>query len=459
MKRILILVSAILFSTLFYQQDIGLNLLLFSLITIGCLALKHPTLFKDKKLILLGMAYLITGITVFMYVATLSLTANIIAFFSLIGATANTRTSIYLNWLNGIYTTIGSFFENMYNNMYLNNSKKKKIDYRYWLKIIGIPFVFIVLFTVLYRNGNPVFDNLIARIDYSFINIPWVLLTVVGYFLFYNISNPVAIEPITTKDISTTNVLYDEGIDKLSVPKLTTEKHIGLALLGALSVLIILFIATDIFHLTKIYTMNAAELSQQVHNGVDALIISNVIAIAIILYFFRGQLNFIKNNDLVNLTKLWIVLNLLVVVSTLLKNTEYIVSFGFTYKRIGVFFFLTITSIGLITTLIKVLRIKNLWYLFRLNLSTAFAILILASTVNWDKTITYYNLNYAEEVDVRYLIRLSDNNTFLLKAFKDDHTLEAILERKIDEKYYNYLLKLKHKNWQELVYDNIIIEK
>ena len=211
-------------------------------------------------------------------------------------------------------------------------------------------------------------------------------------------------------------------------------------------------------HLSEIHNMVASQLSTQVHNGVNALILSNLLAIAIILFLFRGHLNFYdKIKDLKNLTFIWILLNLCIVIVTIVINIEYIISFGLTYKRIGVLFFLTITSTGLITTLIKVSKIKNLWFLFRKNTQIAFVLLVLASTINWDKIITYYNINNADQMDLKYLIELSNNNTFLLKDYSEKNEIKAEDERKINIKHNEYLGYLQNNSWQEMVLDNIKI--
>jgi hypothetical protein len=155
----------------------------------------------------------------------------------------------------------------------------------------------------------------------------------------------------------------------------------------------------------------------------------------------------------------WIFLNIIVIIITFIKNIEYITSFGFTYKRIGVLFFLTVTSVGLITTYIKVKRIKNLLFLFRKNLQIAFILFIISSVINWDRLITFYNINYAEKMDLNYLIELSNNNVILLKEYNEIHTINKKSSRKIKNKYNYYVNDLKDNNWQEIVYDNLTFKE
>lgn len=122
-------------------------------------------------------------------------------------------------------------------------------------------------------------------------------------------------------------------------------------------------------------------------------------------------------------------------------------------------FFLTATSIGLITTFIKVAKIKNLWYLFRKNTSIAFVILIFTSTINWDKIITSYNIKYATQMDLKYLLELSNNNALLLKENVDANVILATKKQQIENKYNYYITELENNSWQEMVYDNLNFKK
>ena len=461
MKKLIPFISAVLFSSLFYKQGIGLNLSLFTLLTILVLMIKNKKLFQEKIIIFYTIAYFITGISVFLYKTEITIIANVIAFFTLVGSISEHKSSIYIHWINGFYTSIVAAFSLYYEKSIaeVEAEKKRTINYKYWLKLIGIPAVFLIIFINLYRNGNPKFNELILQIDFSFINIQWILCTGLGYYLYYNITNPVTVDPATAIDLSTDNALHKENIPSLSPKKINEENKLGIVILYVLNALIVLFLITDVLYVTELYKMTAPELSKQVHTGVNALIFSNVLAIVIILYFFRGNLNFYeKNKDIKTASFLWIFLNLVVILITAIKNLEYINSFGFTYKRIGVLFFLLATSIGLISTFIKVQKIKNLWYLVRKNTQIGFAILILSATINWDKTITYYNINYAEQLDFKYLNTLSNNNTFLLKDFAEKNEITNNHKYQINNRHRIYILKLKKNTWQEMVFDNLKIK-
>jgi hypothetical protein len=459
MKKLLLFIGALLFSTLFYGKSIGLNLFLFSIVTLVVLYVNNKDDFKNKRAILYSGLYLATGLAVFFHDSLVAVIANFVAFFTLIGLLSEHKSSIYINWLNGLYTTIAGFF---HRNFSVNEEKqiiesKKDVDYMHLFKIIFIPATIVIIFIGLYQNGNPLFSDIIDRIDLGFINIQWLLFAGLGYYLFSNIHKPIEVEPATQTDLNTGNSLF-KTVD-FSIPELKQENQLGIILISLLNALIVLFLITDITFILTNEEIRGSVFSSQVHSGINALIASIVIAIIILLYVFRGDLNFYKDNKtLKRLAFTWIILNIILVLTIAVKNGQYIYYFGLTYKRIGVLVYLTLAVTGLITTLLKIDKIKNIWYLLRLNTKAAFVVLILASTVNWDYHITNYNFNYAKSMDFNYLIELSNNNAFLLKEQTETKTMGQDSVQRIEEKYNKYVYELRTNSWQELQYDNLKID-
>ncbi len=459
MKKLILFIGAFLFSTLFYDKSIGLNLFLFSIITLVVLFVNNKDDFKNKRTIIYSSLYLVTGLAVFFHDSLVAIIANFVSFFTLIGLLSEHKSSIYINWLNGIYTTIaGMFHRNFsYNETTQKVESKKEVDYLHLAKIIIIPTIIVIIFIGLYQNGNPLFNNIIARINLNFINIQWLLFAGLGYYLFSNIHKPIEVEPATEKDLETGNTLAISNV--FSIPTLQKENQLGIILISLLNALIVLFLITDITFIATNLEIRASVFSEQVHSGINALIASIVIAIIILLYVFRGDINFYKENKtLKRLAFAWIILNIILVLSIATKNSQYVYYFGLTYKRIGVLVYLTLAVTGLITTLLKIDKVKNIWYLLRVNTRAAFIVLILSSTMNWDYHITNYNFDYAKSMDLNYLIALSNNNTFLLKEQAESKNLNKDSIKLIQKKYASYLRELKRNSWQELQYDNLKLD-
>jgi hypothetical protein len=459
MKKLLLFAGAFLFSTLFYDKSIGLNLVLFSIVTLVVLFMNNKDDFKNKKTLIYSSLYLITGLAVFFHDSLVAVIANFVSFFTLIGLLSEQSSSIYVKWLNGVYTTIAGLFHRnfSFNETTQKVEPKKEVDYIHKAKIILIPAIMVCIFIGLYQNGNPLFSQLVARIDLGFINIQWLLFAGLGYYLFSNIHKPIEVEPATELDLKTGNSLSQSRA--FSIPMLKKENQLGIILIALLNALIVLFLITDIIVVTTNMDVRASIFSEQVHSGINALIASIVVAIIILLYVFRGDINFYKDHTtLKRLAFAWIVLNTILVLSIATKNSQYIYYFGLTYKRIGVLIYLTLAVTGLMTTLLKIDKIKNIWYLLRVNTRAAFVVLILSSAVNWDYHITNYNFNYAKSMDLNYLIALSNNNTFLLKDQAKSQDLNTDALRLIQKKYTIYVSELKTNSWQELQYDNLKLD-
>ncbi|WP_027124588.1 DUF4153 domain-containing protein [Gelidibacter mesophilus] len=460
MKTITTILAALLFSTLFYGQNIGINLSILSLMTIVVLILTHPTIARQKTTIVYISTYILSAIMVFYNHSVLAIFSNFVAFFTLIGTFSESRSSMYIRWLNGLYSTIAGYFHRKVNSKHNPEQPISKtiIDYLQLAKLIGIPLVIGIVFVLLYKNGNPVFNDVIGEIHFDFINFQWLLFTALCFFLFNNILTPVAINPATEQDLITDNHLYPS--EPLLQIKLKKEQQLGIVLLALLNILLVFYSVTDIYDLIINTSVTAPALSSQVHDGINALIASIIIAIIIILYFFRGNLNFYKqNNTLKNLSYLWIILNIGLIILITAKNTNYVAIFGLTYKRIGVFIYLFLTLVGLVTTFFKVRNIKNLWFLFRVNTQVAFVVLIGSSCIDWDYAITNYNLNNVKGIDMGYLIDVIDNNATSLYNYSEQHQVPDHYKKRIRDKYIDFIETVSHRNWQEWTYDNLKISK
>lgn len=453
-KTILLLISSVLFSLFFYNQQIGLNYSLFSLIVIVLIGLIYPSRFT-KKTIPYVLGFVIAGVSVFVYSNPLSIVAYFLSFFIFLGAIYEVKSSLFVKLINGLYTSVAGIFELQYQrlNQKTTSPIKNYPDVKYWLKIIGIPLAVFILFSALYYHASPNFAVLIDKADLSFINGQWILFTLFGFGIILNFTSLIPVDQLTSLDLKSSNNLVKSDIKPQTEHQLIQERQQGSVLIGLLVLLIAIFIITDFIALFNQNAYSATALSKSVHSGIYALITSILLAIVIILYFFRGNLNFYKNiKSLKLLTIIWIALNLVIILLTAFKNYNYVINYGLTYKRIGVFIYLLLASIGLITTLLKVTLKYNLWYLSRVNIATGFTILLICCTFNWDRQISNFNINHAEQTDIQYLLDLSDNNAFYLKSQIDKFPKE--IQGQINRRFVDYSKKLATNNWQELVYDN-----
>ena len=185
-------------------------------------------------------------------------------------------------------------------------------------------------------------------------------------------------------------------------------------------------------------------LKQFVHEGTYLLIVSILISIGIVLYFFRGSLNFFpKNKSLIILGKLWIIQNTVLTISVFLRNYHYIDYHGLAGKRIGVIIFLTMVVFGLVTLFIKVNNQKTTAFLLRINGWFILFTLVLMSCLHWDRVIVTHNLKHDNpgEIDVDYYLQLSPTVYPILFKNLDlvEEQMQAHLNRKNKDRWLHYV--------------------
>ncbi|MFS4493734.1 DUF4173 domain-containing protein [Maribacter sp. 2308TA10-17] len=451
------ILSALAFSLLFYSKSFGLNLFLISILVVILVS----TL-KNERTISWGysLAYMGTAVFVFLNPSGFTIFVHFMTFMVFVGKSISRKSSVYLTWFLGmsnmLIASIANFVKKQESEQGVEKKEPKNSSPKLVNRLKGglAATALLFIFGMLYRNANPVFGNLIEQINLDFISFPWLFFTLLGYVIFLHLLRPFDAKELVEFDLAQTNELKKPTEIVLigEKKKLEGEHTLGSIVFITLNALLLFFLTTDVIYLFQKTEITNSGLSQSVHQGVYALMFSIVCAIALILYFFRGNLNFFQDNKRIkSLTYLWIGLNVILVAFTAYKNYTYVETLGLTYKRIGVFVYLLLTLTGLVTAYIKVAQVKNFVYLVRTNIATVFAFLIVSAAIPWDKTITWYNLHKLENPDINYLVSLGDNNSEQLHSYLKANApkLETYTKERIEDKYTDFIEAQSEKTWQE----------
>lgn len=443
------ILGAFAFSFLFYSKSLGLNVILFSIIVTILLSGRA---FQWRY----AVPYLLTAMMVFIDPSGFQMFVHFVALVVFMGKSIAAKSSLYLATFAGLINVFVGALVHWVNYTNSNPKRPKNLSPKIVNYLLGsvVSVGLLLLFMMLYSNANPVFSDILASIDLDFISLPWMIFTLLGYALFLNLLWPyyptelIAFDAANGNDLARPTATFSQ--DRLS--KLEREHTVGSMVLGVLNLLLVFFLITDVIYLLGPDITRYADYSNSVHQGVYALMFSIVVAIGIILYFFRGDLNFYEGNTTIKrLTYTWVILNLILVAFTFYKNYSYVEALGLTYKRIGVFVYLFITITGLATAFFKVSKTKNFMYLMRSNFVVVFAILICSAGVPWDRTITWYNLSHLEKPDVTYLLDLGSSNLVQLNDYRIARGKGLIMEQDqaINDRYQAFLKVQDEKTWQE----------
>lgn len=165
-------------------------------------------------------------------------------------------------------------------------------------------------------------------------------------------------------------------------------------------------------------------LKDFVHQGTYLLLVSILVSMILVLYFFRKNLNFYQKNSLLKkLSYAWIFQNAILVFSVGIRNWYYIQYYALAYKRIAIVFFLLLCLFALFTVFFKISKVRSAYFMVRTNVNALIIVLVISSAFNWDRIIAQYNFSKSNSsfVHLNYLATLADSALPYL-----DHPLEKV---------------------------------
>ncbi len=405
------LLMALVFQWFFWAEKPGLNLLLFSSLVLGLLLYLHPESHRNSRVWVTVVGTLFTGVMVIWHNSG---TAKVIH----VGATLLAAGYIQRPQLRSaayaMGQTIGGYV-NLLHTWYL--SVQEISQGRAWLrqglgyaKLVVIPLVAVIIFAMLLGAANPKLaemgSNAVGWLGTWLENWSWGRL---GYYgLGLGLVSALLLPRAMGAWVGREKDLQDQlrrvrKSHKKSFPLtgLRREFRTGVLLLIMVNLLLLANNLVDFNWIWWDFQPEAGfDLTQFVHEGTYYLIISILLAMGIMLYFFRGNLNYFRNNRLLRtLAYVWISQNAFLTLSVALRNYHYIAESGLAYKRIGVFFFLSLVLFGLFSLLMKIRDRMSIYYLMRVNGWAVYAAALALCVVNWDVQITRYNLAHAEKTD------------------------------------------------------------
>ena len=472
-----LLLSAVLVNVLFWDEKVALNLVLFGLLAgIAILALRKGAI-AHTNVRITAAGTLLAGLFVLLYASDISRWAFILSFGAFLGfANSPEMRSLPL----ALFTGFMNFFTGWTGfATALGEARAPRVGRLKPARIIAIsalPIGLLFLFGLLFSQANPRFGKLFQVITVDFADALLglldglhplrVVLLGFGLFLSVGLLFHYRWRKWESYDAHTQQTLQRRRRKRnrpFQVNGLRREQKIALLTIVSINLLTLVNNVLDIDWIWINFEYDGSvNLTQFVHEGTYLLIASILLAMFVMFYFWRGNLNFLRQNKALRIASyVWIAQNLVMVVSVGLRNYHYISEWGLAYKRIGVFFFLALTAFGLVTLFLKIYRRKTLHHVVRVNAWATYAVLLLLAAVNWDQVITSYNFSRQLDngIDVQFHMDMSDKVLPLLdqrrdliadkmvpeeRYFWNEYQLaENVLDRRIEK----FKLKMEKRSW------------
>lgn len=466
---LVVIVFSIISTALFYKQSPGLNLVITESLFIFWILISKKYQPKGLYAITLGICVVTSLAFTIVTHSVFSYSIHYIVLFVFIGYIAYPETKSY-------YLAFGHAFANVIRSpiIFLKQVLGSKTKGRHFgkfiwkMRIFIIPIAIILIFILMYSNSNPVFGKIVTNIEthlskwleHIFKNFNFSLIITFFLCLYYGIFLFIT-EPYT--QLVTYNSGMNESLTRnkknrttvYSTIALKNEYKAGIFLFTTLNIILLVLNIIDIKWVWFGFEWEGQYLKQFVHEGTYLLILSILISIALVLYYFRGNLNFYtKNKWLKILSYIWVGQNAVLTLSVAIRNFWYIRYFALAYKRIGVIIFLILTIYGLYTVFMKVSQRKSVFHLLKANSYCWIAVLTISSVINWDSIIARYNFKHSDKsfLHLNFMATLSDKALpYLDLSLKELYFIEDIQKEKFPfeqkfmtpDKYHSVIEKRK----------------
>lgn len=441
-KHQIILACSLIFILLFYNESVGINLSVFGVVLTLLISYFFQEKFVDRSHLLLVMTSILSCFAFAWYGDAASFFSLALSILFLQFKTQDGQLKMIqvfpLIFLNGI-TSLGRIF------IFSQWLPERKIHNDFAKKLVAfviIPVVFLGLFFIVYSFGSDHFSSIFTdyQLDINFYQL--IAMCILGFYIsfsFWNYWVPDVCYQYNSKlNNDFTNVSEIKNQSTFSFLDLEFERKSGEITLFLLNIMLLVFIGT--YNYEQFFEIvEKANLSSDTHERVNAVIFSILMAVGVILFYFKGGFNFDeKAGSLKKLAKVWISLNVILIISAIIKNSEYVSFYGLTYKRLGVYVFLLLAIIGLMVSFQKIRRQKTNAFLFNQMIWYFYGTVLLCSYVNWGSLITNYNISVNKGVEPVFLSGLNFNDETRRAYFKANHMNGNYQESSREQMISNY---------------------
>ncbi|HTF04549.1 MAG TPA: DUF4173 domain-containing protein [Bacteroidia bacterium] len=419
MKRFLLLfpILVVCFDFLFWHQTPGLNIFLFTILVLAMVFWRFQKSRSNKTTLILAAGSLLSAFMVFYHGAGWALFSTVLSLtlFTTSAAFQENRSAFAIFFQSFLTVMLApiTFGDGVFRS---TENKRRFGRIGFYLGITVIPLLVVLFFYLMYLLGSPHFRNansgVLTWLAETFEDFSW------GRFLFIVAGGWAA-------TVFLRRCIIDAGISKsekflvrsrqstgtFSNLALKKENIAGVILLVMLNALIAVVNYIDVR--TVWFTFEVPEnfsLKQFVHDGTWILSVCVIFSMFIVLRFFRGNQNFYgKAKWLKRFAVLWVVQNIVLVVSVYMRNHYYIGWHGLAYGRIAVIVFLVLVLVALFLMIMKIHRRYSTGYFLTVNSWVIYVAIFLCSFINWDVVIMKHNLAHRNisQIDFDFYQRVS----------------------------------------------------
>jgi hypothetical protein len=440
----------------------GINIFLFTALLIISSFFIHQKSINDKVYLWSAFALILSSLNIFYINSSWSYFVYFISFMSFVGSIYNSRAhNIFISFLQACIIQVSNPLNTLVKILTTPPKQLGVTKISNIFPYIILPGSIIIIFATLYAATNSILHNFLMHSanKLSLVENFFDPIRIVTWILFFLFVGVFFITPskVTLLDFGgySKRIIREElkrNSPNFPILGLTHELKVSKIILYSLNILLFLTITFEgVVFFSSSLEYSAADLSKMVHSGTNIVTFTIALSVALVIAFFRKNLNFHpKKHLLIKLSSIWLALNSIYVGIVASKNAMYILDFGLTAKRMSVIIYL---SACLALLFYAYLKISNKWtvqYFMNKFLATFCIIVLTYSLIDHKAIIVSFAATIQKEnIDTKYLSRLCKNRQLLL--YKNMDKIEAKTSSKLGfygKSYYNDIFR----NWQSFNY-------
>lgn len=260
------------------------------------------------------------------------------------------------------------------------------------LQIIMIPVLLGFIFLMLFAIANPIFDKALRQIDLmvlvQYLSVGQILFFVVSFSLIWALVRPrlTGNWRETETEIANDLKLLDGYFSVVSL----------LLSLIFFNVLFALQNLTDMIYLWSEATLPPdLTFADYAHRGAYPLIVTALLAAGYVLLALQPGTPASEHRGIRILIVLWIMQNIMLVISSIDRTLIYIDTYALTLLRLSALIWMGLVAIGLALIIWRMVRHRSATWLINTNVASALCVLIASSFLDLPRIVADFNVRQA----------------------------------------------------------------
>jgi hypothetical protein len=266
-----------------------------------------------------------------------------------------------------------------------------RAELRFWI----LPLCLGAVFVALFAGANPLIEKTLASIDLAAL---WSLINIERLF-FWTFMGGIAwvlLRPKLARRCCKRRRGKDGSVTATSVIREPV-------LLRALILFNLLFAVQTMLDMAYLWggvaLPDGMSYAQYAHRGAYPLVVTALLAALFVLVAIRPERSGAEILLIRKLVTLWIVQNILLCVSAILRLDLYVEAYSLTGMRVAAGLWMGLVAVGLALILMRIWLHKNNAWLFAMNAASLAVLLLGVSLVDTNALVAQYNVSHSREVD------------------------------------------------------------